>query len=123
MLKNLRKNHGLPKRSKRIAKRIGRSDTTLNKLEVLHDAASVDTRSFGELWHKVNSNKISANKAFNIYKRILQREQLLKESQHAQLVKSDNVRLIYGDFTEVSKEIPHDSVDLIFTDPLYYAVS
>ena len=79
--------------------------------------------SFGELWHKVNSNKISANKAFNIYKRILQREQLLKESQHAQLVKSDNVRLIYGDFTEVSKEIPHDSVDLIFTDPLYYAVS
>ena len=37
-----RPNFGLPKCSKRIAKRIGRSDTTLNKLEVLHDAASVD---------------------------------------------------------------------------------
>ena len=61
-------NFGLPKRSKRIAKAIGISDTNLRKLEVLHEAASYNPGLFGDLWQKVNSNKISTNKAFNTYK-------------------------------------------------------
>ena len=31
----------------------------------------------------------------------------------------DNVKLIQGDFREATKEIPDNSIDLIFTDPPY----
>lgn len=110
---------GLPKRCKRIAKRIGRSDTTLKKLEELHDAASKDPNLFDDLWQKVNSNIRNTDKMYKIYRRRSYREQILKECKHAQLVKSDNIKLIHGDFIKVSKEIPDDSVDLICTDPPY----
>lgn len=112
-------NFGLPKRSKRIAKRIGRSDTTLRKLEELHDAASNNPSLYDDLWQKVNSNIRYTDKMHKIYKRRLYREQILKDCQQAQLIKSDNIKLIHGDFIKVSKEIPDDSVDLIFTDPPY----
>ena len=66
---------GRPKRSKRIAKAVGTSDTNLRKLELLHDAASHEPKLYGDLWQKVNSNKMSTNRAFNTYKRVSQREQ------------------------------------------------
>jgi DNA modification methylase len=112
-------NFGLPKRSKRIAKAIGISDTNLRKLEVLHEAAYREPMLYDDLWQKVNSNKISTDKAFNIYKRISQRSQLIKESQQSLSVIPNNVQLIQGDFIEESKVIPDDSVDIIFTDPPY----
>ena len=114
-----RPNFGLPKRSKRIAKAIGISDTNLRKLEVLHEAASNDRGLFGDLWHKVNSNKISAHKAFNTYKKVSQREQLIKESQQSPSALPSNAQLIHGNFIDISKNIPDNIVDLIFTDPPY----
>jgi 16S rRNA G966 N2-methylase RsmD len=112
-------NFGLPKRSKRIAKAIGISDTNLRKLEILHEAASNDSELFGDLWHKVNASKISTNKAFNTYKRISQRNQLIKESQQCPSTIPSNVQLIQNDFVQASKKIPDNSIDLIFTDPPY----
>jgi 16S rRNA G966 N2-methylase RsmD len=91
----------------------------LRKLEVLHDAASRDPELFGDLWHKVNSNKISTHKAFNTYKKVSQREKLIKESQHSPSVLPSNAQLIHGNFIDVSKNIPDNSSDLIFTDPPY----
>ena len=112
-------NFGLPKRSKRIAKAIGISDTNLRKLEVLHEAASNDPELFGDLWHKVNACKISTNKAFNTYQRVSQRKQLIKASQQSHSTISYKTRLILGDFVQESKKIPDNIVDLIFTDPPY----
>jgi len=114
-----RPDFGLPKRSKRIAKAIGISDTNLRKLEVLHEAASNDPGLFGDLWRKVNSNKISAHKGFNTYKRVSQREQFIKESQQSPSALPSNAQLIHGNFIDISKNIPDNSVDLIFTDPPY----
>jgi 16S rRNA G966 N2-methylase RsmD len=111
---------GHPRRSKRIAKAIGISDTTLRKLEVLHHAASNNPQSFGELWHKVNSNRLSTNKAYSTFKRKLKRDELIKEIQKApSLATTDNIQLYLGNFVQESKKILDNSVDLIFTDPPY----
>jgi len=114
-----RPNFGLPKRSKRIAKRIGISDTTLRKLEVIHDAASAKPELFGDLWQKVNSKDITTDKAFNTYNRISQREKAIKESRQIQSAMPSNAQLILGDFMDKSITIPDNSIDLIFTDPPY----
>jgi DNA modification methylase len=44
-------------------------------------------------------------------------------SWHCPLIENlpSGIQLIPGDFIEKSKRIPDNSVDLIFTDPLYYA--
>jgi ParB-like chromosome segregation protein Spo0J len=110
---------GHPKRTKRIAKAVGTSDTSLRKLEVLHDAASNEPKLFGDLWQKVNSNKMSTDKAFRTYKRISQREQLRKETQKSATAMPRNVQLIQGNFIDASKLVSNNSIDLIFTDPPY----
>jgi ParB family chromosome partitioning protein len=73
-----------PRRSKRIAKAIGISDTTLRKLEVLHEAASAKPELFGDIWHKVNSKNISTDKAFSTYKRISKRQKAIEECRQNQ---------------------------------------
>lgn len=67
----------------------------------------------------MNLAKISIGKAFNIYKRRSQREQLIKEGRQATSLIPGNVQLIHGDFMEMSKTIRDNSIDLIFTDPPY----
>jgi ParB-like nuclease domain len=109
----------LAKRRKRIAKLIGTSDINLRKLESLYYAASNDPRLYRTLWDKVNLAKISISKAFNIYRRVSRREQLIKEGQQAPSLIPGNVQLIHGDFIDISKNIPDNSIDLIFTDPKY----
>ena len=80
---------------------------------------SNNPEQFGDLWHKVNASKISTNKAFKTYKRVSQRNQLIKESQQSPSAIPSNIQLIQDDFIQAAKTIPDNSIDLIFTDPPY----
>ena len=44
---------------------------------------------------------------------------MIKESQHSSSELPSNVQLIHGNFIDISKNIPDNSIDLIITDPPY----
>jgi 16S rRNA G966 N2-methylase RsmD len=73
-----------------------------------------------ELTDKVRSGKVTINKAYKQLQKEQKREQLLVLAKSEPVISfPEGVKLIEGDFVEYSKDIPSNSIDLIFTDPPY----
>jgi ParB-like chromosome segregation protein Spo0J len=108
------------KSRERAAKQVKLSDETLRKYQyVLANGKS-------DLVEKMTKGKIKIDKAYKMQKQDEFRQKLLLETSTAA---SDNNKRIknydlkQGDFREVTKDIPNNSVDLIFTDPPYDKLS
>jgi hypothetical protein len=94
-----------------IGKRAGVGHDTVRKVErILQEAPQ-------HIKDKANKGQISINKAFNYIQNEQRRQEILKAKPIIDL--PHNIRLIQGDFREVGKEIPDNSIDLIPTDPPY----
>jgi DNA methylase/ParB-like nuclease domain len=73
-----------------------------------------------ELKDKVRSGKVTINKAYSQLQKEQKRKQLLLLAKSEPAISfPEGVKLIEGDFVEYSKDIPSNSIDLIFTDPPY----
>lgn len=106
----------------KIAKRVGVSDRTLEKIRALKEAASDNPVTYGSFWDKAILQKLSVDKAYRMVKRRQKIEEARKEA-FKKLESNSNSSLDYdmklGDFREVGKELFNNSIDLIFTDPPY----
>ena len=96
-----------------------------------------EPKLYGEIWTKLNLDKISVDDCFHKYKRITERQKILAEldqnrSDISSLERSATTEagqqsingssaLILGDCVQEAKRIPGNSIDLIFTDPPYGA--
>ncbi|MGE5635080.1 MAG: DNA-methyltransferase, partial [Deltaproteobacteria bacterium] len=77
-----------------------------------------------EVKEKLRANKTTISKEYDKIQRDLKRQELLSQLNNIQSndknnLENSNCKLFLGDFTEVQKEIPDNSIDLIFTDPPY----
>lgn len=73
-----------------------------------------------ELKDKVRAGKVTINKAYKQLQKEQKRKQLLLLAKSEPVISfPEGVKLIEGDFVEYSKDIPCNSIDLIFTDPPY----
>lgn len=100
-----------------IAKALGIGHTSLEKAEKLVNAADKQPEKFKELLDKVDNRKTSVDKA---YKQVVKSEKLQEFLRSPITAIIDgSVRLIHGDMQDESKQIPNNSIDLIFTDPPY----
>jgi ParB family chromosome partitioning protein len=104
--------------SAKIALLAGISDRTLEKIRVVKEAATKEPAIFDSYWNKLNSEKISVDKA---YRKVKQRSRMEEVRKAAIGIVSAPIRaeLKLGDMNELGKEIQNDSIDLIFTDPPY----
>jgi hypothetical protein len=93
------------------------SHGTLAKAEAVFDAARKQPDTFDQIWTNLNDEKISPHKAFKRIKKIQRRQELLAEKLTWDL--PEGVKVILGDFIEKCRDLPDDSIHLIFTDPLY----
>ncbi|CAN5533173.1 hypothetical protein BH18THE2_BH18THE2_26300 [soil metagenome] len=96
-----------------IAKEVGLSRATYQRGEtVLKDAPGI--------WNEqIRTGKLTINRAYNIHKKSLRKEELSRSAEAAAV--SESIRLLQGDFVEKSTKeiIPNNAVDLMFTDPPY----
>ena len=92
------------------------SHGTLAKAEAVFDAARKQHGTYDQIWTDLNDEKISPHKAFKRIQRLERRQELLAEKLTCD---SPEVKVILGDFIERCKDLPNDSIHLIFTDPLY----
>ena len=98
----------------------GISRNTLRKEKEIVNAAEQNPEAFEELRKKVDLRKISVDKAFHQIQKQTKRAEILASARSTTSnTSSDNVTLLHGDFRQLSKTIPNDSIDLIFTDPPY----
>ncbi len=120
-----------------IARRLGISHTTLEKLRVIKAAAMTAPKLYGEIWTKLNLDKLFIDDCFRKYKRIAERQKILAElnevrsnissleepaiTEVGQQSINGPFTLILGDCVQEAKGIPDNSIDLIFTDPPYAA--
>lgn len=95
------------------------SHNTLKKGEIIYDYAQKQPALFGQIWSDLNSEKISAHKAYKKMQRLQRRQELLAERESMPPQFPDSIKLIEGDFVEQSMQIADNSVDLVFTDPPY----
>ncbi|MGA8082666.1 MAG: site-specific DNA-methyltransferase [Candidatus Nitrosopolaris sp.] len=72
-----------------------------------------------ELLNKLRLGKISIPKAYRQLENQKKRQDLLSNGVISNIQFPDNIQLILGDFIEICKDIPDNSIDLIFTDPPY----
>jgi 16S rRNA G966 N2-methylase RsmD len=101
----------------RIAQYFDMSYKTLDNVEKLYDAAEHEPQIYGDLMKELDKGRIRPHKAI---KQLQKRR--LKEDLHIQTstdLNHESIKLLDGDFREVSKNIPANSIDLIFTDPPY----
>ncbi len=109
----------------KVAGFVGVSHDTLKKAEEIVNAVEEEPELYQPLLDKMNSKKISVNKAYKILKNEKARKKLLlskseEEQEKSKLEIPKSCKLILGDFIEKSqKEIADNSIDLIFTDPPY----
>lgn len=94
-----------------VAKEVGISASTYHRGETILEQDP-------QLWNdKVRTRKMTINKAFRKHQNNQIRQLLMEAKSVIDL--PDNIRLMQGDFREKSKEIPDNSIDLIFVDPPY----
>lgn len=94
-----------------VGKRAKAGHDTVRKVEIINQEASEKTK--GEL----ESGKKSINE---VYKAIVikrKRQKIIMSKPNIEL--PEGFKLFHGDFREKSRDIPDNSVDLIFTDPPY----
>jgi len=108
-------------RRERIAKSTRVSYKTLSKIEEIVKAAEQNPKQFGQLPKKIDSRQMSVFKASKLIERESKKQELLKKARaEANCNNNDKLKLFQGDFRDVCrKQIPDDSIYLIFTDPPY----
>jgi 16S rRNA G966 N2-methylase RsmD len=105
-----------------VSRYFGISRNTLEKEKEIVNAAEQNPELFGELVKKVDLKKISVDKAFHEMQRQVMKAQILASVRSITNNPSlSNINLMHGDFRQLSKTIPNESIDLIFTDPPYAA--
>ena len=105
-----------------VSRYFGISRNTLEKEKEIVNAAEQNPESFGELVKKVDLKKISVDKAFHEIQKQIKKDQILASIRSTNdNSSSSNVNLLHGDFRQLLKTIPNESIDLIFTDPPYAA--
>ncbi|MGC1933301.1 MAG: hypothetical protein WA667_30370, partial [Candidatus Nitrosopolaris sp.] len=72
-----------------------------------------------ELQDKLRLGKITIDKAYRQLENQKKRQDLLSNGTISNIQFSHSIRLTEGDFIEVSKDIPDNSIGLVFTDPPY----
>ena len=104
------------RRDERIAKGTGYSYKSLHKLEQIAVASKAYPESFEGLLDRIDKG-MKINKAWKLVQNYKKRDELKAEPK---LSLPQNCKLIFGDCRSEDKQIPDCSVDMIFTDPLYY---
>ena len=105
-----------------VSRYFGISRNTLEKEKVIVKSAELNPQSFGELRKKVDQKKISVDKAYREIQKQIKKIQILESVKNTtNNASSNNNTLLNGDFRQLSRNIPNDSIDLIFTDPPYAA--
>lgn len=105
-----------------ISRYFGISRNTLEKEKGIVSAAEQNPELFGELVKKVDLKKISVDKAFHEIQKQVKKAQILASVRNIHNnSSSSNVTLLQRDFRQLSKTIPNESIELIFTDPPYAA--
>jgi site-specific DNA-methyltransferase (adenine-specific) len=72
-----------------------------------------------ELLKKLRSGEVPINKVYNQIQREEKSQQRLIEARHANNIIPQGFRLFLGDFVEQSKQIPDDTVKMVYVDPPY----
>ena len=98
-----------------VAKQGGFGERILKKAEEIVDAADQDPK------YQIYVDEMDSGKpVLKVHKKLtndIKREKLIKSIPDIKLSKNCDLRL--GDFREKTKDIPDNSIDLIFTDPPY----
>jgi hypothetical protein len=103
-----------------LSRYLGVSRNTLEKEKQIIKAAERDPTSFENIRQKVDRNKISVDKGFNLIQKQIKKDQILASvAADKSAIDNKTLTLLHGDFREESKKISEGSVDLIFTDPPY----
>jgi ParB-like chromosome segregation protein Spo0J len=95
------------------AKKLGVSEPTLKR------CVKIIEKSSEEVKQRLRSGKARIGKEYNNLQKQEKRQQLLEEARINKRELPKGCKLLLGDCIEVSKQIPDDSIDLIFTDPPY----
>ena len=105
-----------------VSKYLGTTRNTLEKEKMIVEAAERDPESFEELRKKVDSKRISVDKAVREIQKQIRKDQILESARNSiDSIASSNISLIHGDFREQLTTLQTNSVDLILTDPPYGA--
>ncbi len=103
-----------------VSSYFGISRNTLEKEKKIVSAAEQNPELFGELMKKVDLKRIRVDKAFHQIQKQVKKVQIITSTDGTtNNTSANNVTLLHGDFRQLSKTIPHKSIDLIFTDPPY----
>ena len=102
---------GIGRVDQEIGRRAGVGKNTVRRVELIIQKAP------HELLDKARKGQFTINKLYKKLQNEQKRHDLISATPIIQL--PDNVKLIQGDFREATKEIPDNSIDLIFTDPPY----
>jgi site-specific DNA-methyltransferase (adenine-specific) len=102
----------------KLAKYLGIGRTTLDKAEQIVEAAEESPEKYSKILNNVDEGKTRVDKAWRYIQKQKRREDLVVAAKKLQSL-PNRTQLILGDFREASKDIPNNSVDVIFTDPPY----
>jgi DNA modification methylase len=102
------------------AKEFGISKDTLSKGKEIVEKTEKD-QEIAKLWQEFLDKKRSLD---SVYRRVIEKEaranvKSIVEEGKVKVEDLANVTILHGDFREVLKTIPSNSIDLIFTDPPY----
>ena len=101
----------------KIAKVLGKSRITINKAENIIEAAYNEPDKYQPFVDKMDSGIWSVHKTHKKVLKFQKREELRSVKPEGKL--PDKYKLLQGDFIELVKQIPENSIDLIPTDPPY----
>ena len=104
----------------RLAKKYHVSTKTISKIKQIKEATKNDIE-IARLWQEALQKKRSID---SVYRRLKEKEaranvKPIIEEGKVKIEDLANVTIFYGEFQEVLKSIPDNSIDLIFTDPPY----
>jgi DNA modification methylase len=104
----------------KMAKENKMSTCTIDKIKRINEEAKKDAK-IAEYWQEAKEGKRSVNSVFRKVKEKEIRESIknITEEGKARLEDLKNITILHGDFRDVLKTIPDNSIDLIFTDPPY----
>ena len=104
-----------------VSRYFGISHNTLEKEKEIINAAEQNPEAFEKIRKKLDQKKISVGKAFHEIQKQVKKAQILALASNTTTnnTSPNNITLLYGDFRQLSKTIPNESIDLIFTDPPY----
>jgi hypothetical protein len=104
----------------KLAGLFGLSRPTFKKIEEIHEASKEQPKKYGQLWKKVDDKRIKPEKAYRQIQKDKKIAKLLLEANTNPTISlPERTKLINGDSFEYTKDLPDNSIDLIFTDPPY----